>query len=1004
MLNPNKFFLNSLWFKVLVYVLAGAADASAAEFSRPNTEKASNPPMAADAVVPKVQLPPGFTCSVFAAEPDVCQPIAMTTDARGRLWVAENYTYSEGTLPATTELHDRILIFEDSDNDGRFDRRTVFWDGAQRLTSIEVGVGGIWALCLPNLVFVPDENGDDIPDGPPQVVLDGFDVVKARHTMANGLRWGPDGWLYGRQGILGTSQVGQPGSAQRTSINVGIWRYDPVRKVFEVVAEGTTNPWGMDWDERGEPFFINTVIGHLWHVIPGAHYRRMFGDDPTPGVYEVIEQSADHVHWATSEVWTDVRKSVTGATLAAGGGHAHTGLLIYQGGQWPSAWNGKLLTINLHGRRLNVERLEQEGSGFVGRREPDEFMFPDAWFRGIDLIPAPDGGVFVSDWSDTGECHDVDFIHRTSGRIYKLAHGETRSSVPADLTKLAPRELAELQLSPNDWQARQARRVLVAQAERKQDVSAAHVRLREILHERRETKFRLRALWALKVSGGIALPEFLPLLEDADEWVRVWAVRFLLQDNASSLSDAHLRALQDRARVDSSQVVRLALAAGLPRLPVAKRSEFAAPLLGRAEDARDRNLPLILWYGLAPVADSGDVAFERVIASARIPKVQRFAARRLTEMLDHSPQRLAGFLRSIVEAGSIESRQAALHGVSEALSGRRQAPKPPGWEAIATAMSQGADESLRTRLRDLNALFGDGRALDQIRAVALDTNADLPQRRAALEALVEASAPGLREICVQLLKIRGLSPIAAAGLGQSDDPEVAFLLLKEWPHLYGDERARVMSVLVSRPAWAGRMLKEMEAGLLQRDSLSTYQARQIEEYHNANLSDLLSRAWGRVAREASHDREPIMAAWLKKLSPEYLAGADKAKGRAVFTSNCAACHTLNGTGGALGPDLTGSARDNLNYLLDNILFPSAVVPDAYRLTILTLKDGRVLAGMIRARTPQTIKLQSMTEMTALSVSDVAKEETMPLSLMPPGLLESMDADQARNLIAYLMAK
>src|SRR5690606_27358350 len=189
-------------------------------------------------------------------------------------WVAEGYTYA-GHAGGYYEksLRDRIVVFEDTDGDGRHDKRTVFADGLARLTSIEVGFGGVWALTLPNLVFIPDRNRDDVPDGPPEVVLDGFDIANSAHTLANGLRWGPDGWLYGRQGILGLSALGVPGApdSARVRLNPGIWRVHPQRHTVEVVCEGTTNPWGMDWNEYGEAFFINTVIGHLWHVIPGAH-------------------------------------------------------------------------------------------------------------------------------------------------------------------------------------------------------------------------------------------------------------------------------------------------------------------------------------------------------------------------------------------------------------------------------------------------------------------------------------------------------------------------------------------------------------------------------------------------------------------------------------------------------------------------------------------------------------------------------------------------------------
>lgn len=957
-------------------------------------------------VAAKMKLPSGFRCTVYAAEPDVCQPIAMTTDARGRLWVAENYTYADGTLPAKTEIHDRIVILEDADNDGRFDKRTVFWEGAQRLTSIEVGLGGVWALCLPNLIFIPDRNGDDKPDGEPEVVLDGFEFIKARHTMANGLRWGPDGWLYGRQGILGISLVGKPGAPpeKRTAINVGIWRFHPRREVFEIVAEGTTNPWGMDWDQHGEAFFINTVIGHLWQVIPGAHYRRMFGDDPSPRIYESLEQSADHVHWATSEVWTDVRKGVTGATLAAGGGHAHTGLIIYQGGQWPAEWNGKLLTVNFHGKQLNVERLERAGSAYVGKREEDQFKFADPWFRGIDLIAAPDGGVFVSDWSDSGECHDIDGIHRSSGRIYKLSYGEAKTPTTGDLARLDGTALARLQLSGNDWLARQGRRVLADRAARGMAVAEAHAELKQRLRGSGTTVHRLRALWALYVSGGTAAEDLRRLFADRDEFLRTWAIRLTMDARPPAITSEVLRDLAQLAQSDSSAVVRLALASALQRLPVEQRVQLAKPLLSHAEDANDHNLPLMLWYGVEPLAGAPNVPFENLIAEAKIPRVQRLAARRLAEDMDLAPARVDALLLEMSSGRSLASRQAVLDGIAQGLSGRRKAPRPASWAKVSVDIAVGADDALRTRLRDLSALFGDGRALGEIQAAALNPDADLPQRRGALELLIESRASGLHDVCVRLLRERGLSATAAAGLALSNDPSVADMLLAEWPNLYGDERPGVMSVLVSRPVWASKLFDALAAGTVQRGNISAFQARQIRGYHDATLTKRLAELWGDAPDELAKDRGAAFARWEPRFTPEILSRADLANGRAVFKTTCAACHTLNGEGGHLGPDLTGAARDNRAYLLENLLFPSAVVPDEYRLTTLTLKDGRVLSGMVRGRTNKTLKLQSMTDMVSLPAADVAKEETFPMSLMPPGLLDSLSASDARDLMAYLMAK
>ena len=144
-----------------------------------NTETdLSKPLMPAEEAAAKIQVPPGFRVQVFAAEPEVQNPIAMAWDTRGRMWVAENYTYAEHKVRFDLSMRDRVLIFEDKDNDGRADSQKVFTDTVQMLTSVEVGRGGVWLMCPPQLLFVPDQNADDVPDGPPEVVLDGFTVAK----------------------------------------------------------------------------------------------------------------------------------------------------------------------------------------------------------------------------------------------------------------------------------------------------------------------------------------------------------------------------------------------------------------------------------------------------------------------------------------------------------------------------------------------------------------------------------------------------------------------------------------------------------------------------------------------------------------------------------------------------------------------------------------------------------------------------------------------------------
>src|SRR5437762_171184 len=500
----------------------------ASEFPAPyNSEPDKSKPLPPSEAAAKMRLPSGFKATVFAAEPDVQNPIALAWDARGRLWVAENYTYAEGGKKFDLTLRDRILIFEDKDGDGRFDTRKVFTDELQMLTSIEVGHGGVWVMCPPQMLFIPDRNGDDVPDGAPEVLLDGLTgSPDMHHTFANGLRFGPDGWLYGRCGASSAGEVGVPGTPaeQRIPLRGTMWRYHPRRKVVEVLSSGTTNPWGHDWNEHGELFFINTVNGHLWHDFAGAHFVRPHTLDPNPRAYELIDQHADHWHFDTANGW---QKSRDGAANDLGGGHAHIGMMIYQGDNWPAEYHGRLFTLNLHGRRANQEILERKSSGYVGRHGPDFFVSADSWFRGMELSYGPDGGVFVLDWSDTGECHEYSGVHRTSGRIYKIAYGEPRRGDVGDVLRLSASELVKLHTHANEWFSRQARLELAARAYTGRELGTAREQLRELFEKQSDIVVKLRAFWSLYTIGAADEAFLRAQLRHPDEHVRTWAIRFL---------------------------------------------------------------------------------------------------------------------------------------------------------------------------------------------------------------------------------------------------------------------------------------------------------------------------------------------------------------------------------------------------------------------------------------------------------------------------------------------
>ena len=575
----------------------------------------------------RMTLPAGFRATLFAGEPDVVQPIAFTTDDRGRLWVVEGLSYPKWH-PEGQEGNDRIVILEDTNGDGRFDSRKVFWDKGTNLSGIEVGFGGVWLCATPFLQFIPDRNGDDRPDvDKPEVVLDGWHLEKAQHNVFNGLTWGPDGWLYGMNGIQSYSIVGGPDTPQdrKVHIDCGVWRIHPVTRAFELVASGTTNPWGLDFDDFGEMFITNCVIAHLWHVVPGAHYQRMYGQDINPHVYKLMETCADHLHWGGGE-WTESRGG-QGKHGEAGGGHAHVGAMVYLGDNWPDTYRNTLFTCNLHGNRVNADTLHRSGSGYVARHGKDFLFANDTWFRGLELQYGPDGGVYLSDWSDTGECHDFDGATKESGRIFKITYGEPKAAAPVDLAKLGDAELVRLQLHKNDWHVRHARRVLQERAAAGKLAAETHGGLMRLLATEQDVRRKLRALWALHATRGLDDALLTTLLDSPEEHLRAWAVRLHVEDRKAPA--AVIEQFARMAASDPSPLVRLYIASSLQRLPHEQRWAVVEALASRADDAKDPNLPLMIWYAAEPLVPTNKARAAALMGKSKIPLLREHIARRL---------------------------------------------------------------------------------------------------------------------------------------------------------------------------------------------------------------------------------------------------------------------------------------------------------------------------------------------------------------------------------------
>lgn len=604
----RRFYASCLLPLLLACVLAGVA-------SVPVQGQINKTPSPGDGMKPEetaksMKLPPGFQAGVFASEPMIVQPVAMAIDGRGRIWIVENFSYPNWKPTG----RDRICVLEDTDGDGKADTKKVFWDKGNFITGLEVGFGGVWVGTPPNLLFIPDKNGDDVPDSEPVVLLDGWEHQDTHETL-NSFNWGPDGWLYGCQGVFTNSKVGKPGTPadKRLTVNAAVWRYHPTRHEFEIFGEGGSNQWGVDFNDQGQCFISACVIPHLYHISQGGRYLRQGGRHNNPHTYGDIKTIADHNHFAA----------------------AYAGSMVYLGGQFPAEYRNTLFMNNIHSNRIHNDMLVREGSSFVGRLGPHEqgekgnetggFMVSgDKWYRGLNLRYGPDGSVFVNDWYDRFPCHQKPPDDQSNGRIYKISYGAVKQP-KVDIAALPDAELVKLQLNANDWYVRQARRAL---QERGPAAAGAKAGLLEILRGNPDETRKLRALWALHVIGGLDDAVILEQLQSTHEYVRAWAIQCAAEQG--KVSQPVLERFVKMAAADESPVVRLYLASAAGRLPLADRWGIVEPLATRAADEKDRSIPYILWYAIEPLVPSDKARALQLAGKAKIPLIRQYIARRAT--------------------------------------------------------------------------------------------------------------------------------------------------------------------------------------------------------------------------------------------------------------------------------------------------------------------------------------------------------------------------------------
>jgi len=341
-----------------------------------------------------------------------------------------------------------------------------------------------------------------------------------------------------------------------------------------------------------------------------------------------------------------------------------------------------------------------------------------------------------------------------------------------------------------------------------------------------------------------------------------------------------------------------------------------------------------------------------------------------------------------------------LRGMHEALQGRRNVAAPEGWSAVYRKLAESKNAEIREKVLQLSVLFGDPQALAALRKTAADPKADTTARRNALQTLIEKRPPDLLPLLRQLVTDRALRGSALRGLASYSDAATPALILEHYAGFTEAEKSDAIATLASRPAYALALLDAMEKGRVRRRDLSAFTVRQLLAFKDKKLSDRLTKVWGSI-RPPSAEKATLLVKYKAMVPADALKKADRKHGRSLFARTCANCHTLFGEGGKIGPDLTGSQRANPEYLLSKLLDPSAVVARDYQMTVLTMKSGRTISGLVKEESDKTLTMQTQNEVVRLPKSDIEERQRSPQSMMPDGLLTPLRPAEVRDLIGYV---
>ncbi len=989
----------------------------------------------------KMSVPEGYEVRCFAHEPMVQNPVAMTWDHRGRLWIVEAYEYPLGTplpedqrpfggeakddkyhpMPKLGEKipRDRVIILEDTNNDGEADKRTVFVEGLNLASAIICGDNGIYVGQQPHLIHFRDDDGDDKPDAW-RVILTGFGREDT-HELVNSFTWGPDGWLYMTHGVFTNSKVRRPGQPEKEGFkfDAGIGRARPTSHEkessweFEVFADGTSNPWGCDYDAAGNFFVSACVIDHFFHMAPGGIYTRQGGAPENPYAYELLPSIVKHKHFRA----------------------AYAGIQIYQGGLYPADTHGHAFIGNIHDNAIHEEVLTPVGATFKCEPRRDFLRANNGWFRPVSTQTGPDGFLWIMDWCDKYPCYqnakaNPEGVDRERGRIWRVLHTGTEKNKPAparenremDLSQLSKAELLKLFEHSNNWMRRMARRQLIEHPE-----LDARESLVELAKSNATVPVRLESIWAL---AAISNQDYRAIewlaKNDTEPPLKAWAARLFGQgghvghywlDDLAENADPAVR-LAVCAALRQKREVFLTTDRKLPSLDSMPRmnwpTELETRLLMTSASAVDKVLPFAIWMAIEPALAGAPDQWLNWLAEVA-PKSQP-----LSHSLSHKAMRRLCDTRkgenlnlAVEFCDKISAHDLLLaHALDGLVKGQESGVIKPTKDASASLAKWRAHSNadIRKHGQTLAVLWGDEAALQETITALRDTTKPEKERVALLQSICKVKSETVKKALLLMLTPQsspalGVAAIRAAADFGSDDFIAPLLGMAQASGSHSDPQARgllynaAVEALCSRTPWMHALLDAIGEGKVSATGFPAPVRRALatsQDTATRNHSFKVLGAW----QDSSDDVKVLIA---KKKQACLTGEPDLANGKLIFTATCMVCHEFHGGGQKVGPDLIGSGRSNLDAILANVIDPNQIIGNGYENFTVSTKDGRTLAGRVVEDTPSHVKLLGAGGAAQIVPRDqVATITNTKQSLMPMGFGNLPDT-AFRDLIWYVLA-